>query len=355
MKKIVLGNSGQSVSQLALGCMQMGTATNEEDSQRMLARYLDAGGTFLDTANCYAWWTRPGSDGGESEALLGRWLAATGMRRRVFLATKGGAMVRTPEAHWTHAGQLNWDGARRDFEGAGAETLRRNLEASLRRLQTDHVDLYYVHVDDWVTPLEETLAALAGMVQAGKARHIGWSNVRSERLEQVFRLCLENDWPTPVALQQQHTYLRPRAGDDHTSIVAQAQLDFLQSRPELALVSYSPILKGIYDDPVKRRAHWSMAPYEGDDSEARLAALALVARELEVLPNQLVLAWLLHQRSPSVIPLVGPRTPTQLEQNLEAVRIELTPEQCARLSEAGVPRRSPPPRSSYDGARELGM
>jgi aryl-alcohol dehydrogenase-like predicted oxidoreductase len=337
MKMMDLGNSGQRVSQLALGCMQMGTSTNEEDSQQMLERYLEAGGNFLDTANCYAWWARPGNTGGESESLLGRWLAQSGTRQRIFLATKGGAMVRTPEAHWTPAGEVRWDDARRDFEGAGAETLRRNLEASLRRLQTDHVDLYYVHVDDWVTPLEETLATLAEMVQAGMVRYLGWSNVRTERLEHILRLCKANAWPTPVALQQQHTYLRPRPGDDHRSIVDEAQLAFLRSRPELALVSYSPILKGVYDDPVKRQGHWSMAAYEGADSETRLVALARVARELGVLPNQLVLAWLLQQRSPRVIPLVGPRTPAQLEQNLRAVHIELTPEQCARLDAAGAP------------------
>lgn len=336
MKTIELGNTGQQVSQLALGCMQMGTTTNEDDSRTMLRRYLDAGGNFLDTANCYAWWSGPGSTGGESENLLGRWLAASGHRQRVFLATKGGAMLRSPASHWTAAGEVSWESARRDFEGAGAATLRQSLDASLRRLQTDYVDLYYVHVDDTVTPLEETLEALAGMVQAGKVRYLGWSNVRTARLTQMLRLCSDNAWPAPAALQQQHTYLRPRADIEHASIVDEAQLAFLRAHPELGLVSYSPILKGVYDDPAKRQGHWAMSAYETPDNEARLQLLALTARELGVRPNQLVLAWLLQQRSPSVIPLVGPRTPEQLEQNLEALRIELAPELCARLHEAGT-------------------
>ena len=336
MKMIELGNTGQRISQLALGCMLMGTATNEDDSRTMLERYLAAGGNFLDTANCYAWWSRPDSTGGESESLLGRWLVTSRQRQRVFLATKGAAMVRSPATHWTAAGEVDWAKVRRDFEGAGAETLQRNLDASLRRLQTDYIDLYYVHVDDWVTPLEETLAALAGMVQAGKVRYIGWSNVRTERLEQILRLCSENAWPAPVALQQQHTYLRPRAGLEQASIVDDLQLGFLRSRPEIALVSYSPILKGVYDDPAKRHGHWAMSPYAGPDSDARLAALALVARELGVLPNQLVLAWLLHQSSPRVIPLVGPRTLPQLDQNLHALGIELAPERCSWLNAAGA-------------------
>lgn len=336
MKTIQLGNSGRQVSQLALGCMLMGTTTPEAEARLMLDHYIDQGGSFLDTANCYAWFSSPGRAGGESEGVLGRWLADSGRRGRVFLATKGSAMVRHPEAHWTASGELDWDAARRDFEGAGAETLRRSLDASLRRLQTDYVDLYYVHVDDWVTPLEETLEALAGMVRAGKVRFIGWSNVRTSRLTQIRRICGERGWPAPVALQQQHTYLRPRPGLDSASIVDTEQLAHLSQHPDLTLVAYSPILKAIYDHEDKRRGHWMMPSYAGADSEARLSLLAELARELGVRPHQLVLAWLLAQRSPRVIPLIGPRTPAQLEANLAALHIELSPELCARLDAAGV-------------------
>jgi aryl-alcohol dehydrogenase-like predicted oxidoreductase len=143
-------------------------------------------------------------------------------------------------------------------------------------------------------------------------------------------------------VQQQHSYLRPRAGVDSASIVDAAQLDFLRAHPELGLVAYSPILKGVYDDDAKRQAHWLMSSYEGPDSEARLRALAGAARELGVRPNQLVLAWLIGQRSPSVIPLVGPRTPEQLEQSLGALRIELSPESLKQLNVAGALERPAP-------------
>jgi aryl-alcohol dehydrogenase-like predicted oxidoreductase len=335
MKQIELGNTGEHVSQLALGCMLMGTSTSESDARALLDRYLEVGGNFLDTANCYAWFNRPGTTGAESESRLGRWLVESGHRGRVFLATKVGAMVRHPEAHWSATGELDWQSARRDFEGAGAETLQRCIDESLRRLQTDHVDLYYVHVDDWVTPLEETLEALAGLVRAGKVRHIGWSNVRTARLVKIRELCARNGWPVPVALQQQHTYLRHRPGLDQVSIADDEQLEHLRQHPDLTLVAYSPVLKGVYDDAAKRRGHWAMQPYEGPATEARLEALGQVAHELDVRPNQLVLAWLLHQRSPQVVPLVGPRTPEQLEQHLDALRIELPPETWSRLDEAG--------------------
>ncbi|MEV4567599.1 aldo/keto reductase [Nonomuraea sp. NPDC049419] len=335
MKTVELGRTGEQVSRLALGCMIMGTVTPEDESVTMLDRYVAAGGNFLDTADCYCWWENRGSLGGESEELIGRWLRRSGKRDDVFLATKGSAVVRDLDAVWTGEGP-DWDAAYRTFVGAGAKTLRDAIDGSLRRLGTDHVDLYYVHVDDRATPLEETLEALAGIVQAGKARYIGWSNVRTWRLERIRQLCAQHGWPAPVALQQQHSYLRRRAGLRHASIVDDEQLDYLETHDDLTLVAYSPILKGIYDDPAKRRGHWAMDPYEGPDAEARLAAVAEVAAEAGVTPNALVLAWLMHQSAPSIVPLIGPRTLQQYEAALPALDVKLTDDQLARLAAAGA-------------------
>jgi aryl-alcohol dehydrogenase-like predicted oxidoreductase len=334
IEEVELGTSGQRVSQLALGCMQMGTLTSEGDALSMLDRYAELGGSFLDTANAYGWFLRRGSRGGESEAVIGRWLRERGQRDRVFVATKAGAMVASPDAYWA-TGAVDWPAVRRNFEGAGRATLERELAASLRRLGTDYVDLFYVHVDDRNTPLAETLSTLASFVQAGKVRFIGWSNVRTWRLERIRQLCAREGWPMPVAVQQQHTYLRRRQGLDSASIVDDEQLDYLRAHPDLSLVAYSPILKGLYSDSTRRRGHWAMEPYVGADSEARLSALHDWAGALAVDENQLVLAWLLHQDSPRVLPLIGPRTPEQLEHNLMAREIELSPEVCEALSNAG--------------------
>jgi aryl-alcohol dehydrogenase-like predicted oxidoreductase len=336
MKTVELGRTGEQVSQLSLGCMLMGGTTDEATALEMLDRYLDAGGTFLDTANCYMWWHRPDSRGGESEELLGRWLARTRRRDDVFIATKGGAQVRHLDRVWGGRDEPDWALARRDFEGAGADTLRRAVDDSLRRLRTDHVDLYYVHVDDRSTPLEETLAALAGIVQAGKARYLGWSNVSTWRLERVRQLCDRYGWPAPVAVQQEHSYLRRHPGVRNVSVADEEQLDYLRAHDDLTLVAYSPILKGVYDDPAKRAGHHVMASYQGADSEARLAAVTALAGELGVTPNQLVLAWLLHQTSPTVVPLIGPRTLEQYEAALPALDLTLTDEQLARLDAAGA-------------------
>jgi aryl-alcohol dehydrogenase-like predicted oxidoreductase len=336
MQTTELGTTGVQVSQLALGAMQMGNATPEDDSIRILDRYLDVGGSFIDTADCYEWWAARGSHGGQSEELLGRWMRAGNRRGEVFLATKGSALPAASPELWAEDGTANWELARDTFAGAGADTLRHALDGSLRRLGTDHVDLYYVHVDDRSTPLEETLEALAALVRSGKTRFIGWSNVRTWRMERIRQLCDRYGWPMPVALQQQHSYLRPRGGSDAISIVDGEQLDYLREHPDLTLVAYSPIIKGIYDNAVKRAGHWQMADYDGPDSDARLAVLGEVAAELGVTPNQLVVAWLMHQSSPRVIPLIGPRTGEQLDNLIPALDVKLTGEQLTRLDDAGV-------------------
>ncbi|MCM4078765.1 aldo/keto reductase [Paractinoplanes hotanensis] len=336
MQTIELGRTGQHVSAMALGAMQMGGATDEHDSVHILNRYLEAGGSFIDTANCYEWWRHPGTLGGQSEELLGRWMRDGNRRDQVFLATKGTAVpIFSPEL-WDDQGQPDWELARRTFEGAGADTLRHALDGSLRRLGTDHIDLYYVHVDDLNTPLEETLEALHGFVRAGKVRHLGWSNVRTWRLERIRQLCERNGWTLPVAVQQQHSYLRPGASADSASIVSFEQLDYLRRHPDQTLVAYSPILKGVYDSAAKRDGHWLMENYTGPDADARLAVLAEVADEAGVTPNQLVLAWLLHQDSPPVLPLIGPRTREQFEAALSALDVKLSDDQLRRLNEAGA-------------------
>ncbi|WP_436529538.1 aldo/keto reductase [Actinoplanes sp. HUAS TT8] len=335
MEMIELGQTGTRVSHLALGAMQMGNATSEPDAIRILDRFRDAGGTFLDTADCYEWWARRGSRGGESEELLGRYLK--GRRDQVFLATKGTAVPAYSEELWNADGSANWELARRTFAGAGGDTLRHALDGSLRRLGTDHVDLYYVHVDDLATPLEETLEALDGLVKAGKTRYLGWSNVRTWRLEAIRQLCDRHGWAAPVALQQQHSYLRAKAGNASASIVGAEQLDYLDGHRDLQLVAYSPILKGVYDDPAaERTGAWALESYAGPDTDARLAVLKEVALEVGSTPNRTVLAWLLHQTAPSVVPLIGPRTPAQLDDLLPALDVKLDAGQLARLDAAGA-------------------
>ncbi|HEY0119188.1 MAG TPA: aldo/keto reductase [Cellulomonas sp.] len=331
MKTAPLGASGIEVSALALGCMQMGTRMADEASFGMLDRYAAHGGAFLDTADCYAWWWDQGTDGGQSEDVLGRWMAARGNRDEVFVATKGTARIDDVARAWpASAAAPDWDYARDHF--VGAATLRESLEASLRRLRTDRIDLYYVHVDDRRTPLEESLGTLASFVTEGKVRHLGWSNVRTWRMERIRQLCATNGWPAPVALQEEYSYLRPDPGVDDAGVTGGEQLDYLAAHPDLTLVAYSPVLKGLYDLPPERRGSVEIAGrYSSPDTLRRLAAVRLVADELGVLPSQVVLAWL-AQHSPRVIPVIGTATPERLDRAVAALELGLSTDQLAQLA-----------------------
>lgn len=334
LNTVELAATGVKVSQLALGCMGMGTLADDETSFALLDRYAADGGTFLDTADCYAWWWAKGTPGGQSEELLGRWLARGGRRDRTFLATKGGGRIRDIDAPWP-AGSDTADWGKAQFVGAAAGTLRTSLEGSLRRLGVEHIDLYYVHVDDRSTALEETLATLDDFVREGKVRYVGWSNVRTWRLERLRGLCAANGWPQPVALQQQHSYLQPRAGLTGSSIVDDEQLDYLREREDLSLVAYSPLLKGLYDaPPAERPGHRAMGPYAGDAAARRLAAVDAVAAETGCQPGQVVLAWMAARRSPRVIPLIGTTKVARYQEAAAALDLALTAEQLAALDTA---------------------
>ena len=337
MRTTELARTGEKVSRIALGAMPMGTIADEESSVALLDRFVADGGTFIDTADCYSWWWAKGTDGGQSEELLGRWFARTGNRDRVFLSTKGTARIRDVAKAWPDGStEPDWGYARPNFVGAGASVLRESLEASLRRLQTDRIDLYYVHVDDRSTPLEETLATLADFVAEGKVRYIGWSNVRTWRLERIRQLCAANGWPAPVALQQEHSYLTPRSGLDSASVVAAEQADYLREHPDLALVAYSPVLKGVYDMPDdEREAHYLwQGNYTGERQRTQLATVREVAADLGVKPSQVVLAWMLAQESPHVIPLLGTARVSRYEEAAAALALDLGADHLAALAAA---------------------
>ena len=342
MRTTELGNSGEQVSALALGAMGMGTRADDATSFATLDAYAEDGGGFVDTADGYAWFYAQGTDGGQSEELLGRWLRRTGRRDDVFLATKGAGMVANPRDVYPDGAQSP-DWSKAVFVGAGAHTLRAALEGSLRRLGVEHVDLYYVHVDDPSTPLEETLGALAAFVTEGKIRHIGWSNVSSDRLEAIRAAAQQNGLPQPVAVQQQHTYLDPTPGRGFPG-ADEGQLDYLRGRPDLTLVAYSPLLKGLYDEPAERREQL-LAEGRSDGGQAmdELVALDAVATETGATPGQVVLAWMTARRSPSTIPLIGTTRVDRYRQAAAALDLTLTPAQLTRLDAPRVLESSFPP------------
>jgi len=308
MKTIALGDTGIQVSALCLGTMYFGTKENEAVSFRLLDQYLDAGGTFLDTANSYACWVN-GFRGGESETLLGRWMHLRKNRDRVFLATKMGFAYPGSEA------------------GASAKQIIMECEKSLQRMGVETIDLYYIHLDDRATPLEETLGALDRLIREGKIRQIGASHFLAWRLEEAYGLSQHHGWAKFCCVQQCHTYLRPRPGTANLSdpYINDDLLDYARSRP-ISLLAYNALLSGAYTRPERAIP----GQYLGPDSDERLFRLRRVAAEKNVTPNQIVLSWMLHQ-NPKIIPLIGASTGEQLAENLQAVEVSLNQEEMDRL------------------------
>ena len=313
MKTIPLGNTGVQVSALCLGAMYFGTRNTEADSFRLLDQYLDAGGSFIDTANIYSHWV-PGFKGQESEALLGRWMQKRKHRAGLFLATKVGFQYGSVP------------------RGLSRRLLEFECEKSLKLLGTDTIDLYYAHVDDRDTPMAETLGAFDRLVRAGKVRFIGASNFTAWRLEEAHWVSQAHGWAEYCCVQQRHTYLRPRAGTNFGAQLAVNDdlLDYCRNR-KMTLLAYSALLSGAYTRPERNIG----AQYQGADTEARLSALRQVAAEKGVSLNQVILAWMLHS-NPAALPLIAASTAEQLDENLKALEVSLSAEEMARLDQAGT-------------------
>ncbi|HEY7429858.1 MAG TPA: aldo/keto reductase [Streptosporangiaceae bacterium] len=327
MKYRVIGTdptTRREVSVLSLGAMLFGTVTDEPTSLAILDRYVEAGGTFIDTSDNYAYWVN-GTQGGESEELLGRWRRSRGITSEVVIATKLGARPLTPGGSFLT-----------NPEGLSAKVIRESSERSRERLGMDALDLLYAHIEDPATPLAETVEAFAGLVAEGSVGLLGVSNHWAWRVERARTLAAAAGLPDYEVLQYHHSYLRPRTDvpgpgspDGEQGVLGGNLLSYLRTEPGLTLVAYSPLLSGRYvrsDRPLEPE-------FEHPGTPARLAVLREVAREAGATVNQVVLAWLTGGDIP-MIPLVGASSVAQLDENLAAVDLELTADQRERLDMA---------------------
>jgi aryl-alcohol dehydrogenase-like predicted oxidoreductase len=314
------------VSVLSLGTMHFGTATDEAASFAILDRYVQAGGTFIDTADNYAFWT--GTQGGESEELLGRWRRSRGAGDEIVIATKVGARPLAPGTSFTD-----------NAEGLSARAIRESAERSRDRLGLAKLDLLYAHIEDPAVPLAETVEAFAALVAEGTVGLLGVSNHWAWRVERARSLAAAAGLPGYEVLQYQYSYLRPRTDlpgvlspDGMQGLLGGDLLSYLRAEPQLTMVAYSPLLKGGYTRPDKLAAA-EFAEFRHPGTPARLAALREVAKDTGATVNQVVLAWLIGAQVP-VIPLIGASSVAQLDESLAAVDLELTAEQRERLDAA---------------------
>ena len=315
MKKRQLGNSGLQVAPLMLGGNVFGWTADEPTSFKILDAFVAAGLNFIDTADSYSTWA-PGHSGGESETIIGNWIKRSGKRDQVIIATKIGSEI---------PGQ---------GKGLSKAWIMRQAEASLQRLQTDYIDLYQSHRDDPSTPVEETLAAYAQLVQQGKVRAIGCSNFTVERTQESLTASRKHGWPRYESLQP-HYNLYHRAEYETT-------LEPLALREKLGVIPYyslaSGFLTGKYrsqDDLSKSPRGQAVKKYLNDRGFRILQALDQVAEKHQATPAQAALAWLMARPSITA-PIASATSVEQLHDLVRATELELDSAAIELLNQASA-------------------
>ncbi|MDQ7030106.1 MAG: aldo/keto reductase [Ardenticatenia bacterium] len=312
-----LGRTGLHVSELCLGTMQFGWTADEATSFAILDAFFEAGGNFIDTADIYSAWA-PGNPGGVSEEIIGRWMKARGNRRQIVLATK----VR---------GRM-WAGP--NGEGLSRKHIVEAVEDSLRRLQTDYIDLYQAHAFDPSTPIEETMRAFEDLVRQGKVLYVGASNYPAWRLAEA------------LAVSERHGWARYDSLQPHYNLVHRGEFERelkpLCEHHGLGVIPYSPLAGGfltgkyhrgeplpasVRADSIRRRY------FESETAWKALEAVRQIAEERGKTPAQVALGWLLSQPIITA-PIVGANTVAQLQELLGAVNLRLTAEEMERLHTA---------------------
>ena len=308
-----LGRSGLATAPLALGGNVFGWTADEATSFAILERFVDRGFNLVDTANTYSTWV-PGHAGGESETIIGKWLKKSGKRDRVLLATKVG---------------MKMHGA----EGLKRAQIEQHVEESLKRLQTDRIDLYQAHKDDLATPVEETLEALARLVAAGKVRAIGASQYEPGRLRESLEASRRLGITRYDTLQPEFN-LYDRAGFERN--LQPVALEY-----GLAVIPFFGLAKGFLSGKYRKASDIEGRPraaglrkyFEGDRGVRILAALDAVARRLGATPAQASLAWIMAQPTIAA-PIVSVTSVQQLDEITGAARLTLDPQALAELDRA---------------------
>jgi aryl-alcohol dehydrogenase-like predicted oxidoreductase len=317
MLKRNLGDSGISIVPLVFGGNVFGWTTDERTSFDILDAFVDHGLDCIDTADVYSRWV-PGNNGGESEVIIGRWLKNTGKRNNVIIATKVGSSMSPNDSR----------------KNLSKQYIIKAAEDSLRRLQTDHIDLYQSHYDDLNTPIQETLEAYAQLIKEGKVRAIGASNFGADRLQESLEVSKELGSPAYVTLQPEYN-LYDREGYEK-------QLEPLCKENKLGVITYyslaSGFLTGKYRseaDLNKSKRGQGIKKYLNDRGVRILNALDEVAKNYSTTPATVALAWVIARPSITA-PIASSTSVTQLQELAKSVSLNLPPDVIDQLTEASA-------------------
>ncbi len=309
-----VGRTGLKVSSLCLGTMQWGWTADEKTAFAVMDAFLDSGGNFLDSADYYSRWL-PGHAGGESEEIIGRWMKERRNRSNIILATK----ARHPM------------GPGANDQGLSRKHLLEAVDASLRRLNTDYIDLYLMHAFDAETPIDETLRTLDDIQRAGKVRYAGASNYPAWRLVEAL-------WKADI-----HHTLRFDLLEPHYNLVHREEferdLKTICEQYQIGVTPYSPLANGFLTGKYTRngttesaRAGSVLSRYNRDAAWQTLEIVQRIAKETDSTPSAVSLAWLLAQPVITA-PIIGANSVAQLQQSLAAIDITLTSTQLKQLNE----------------------
>jgi aryl-alcohol dehydrogenase-like predicted oxidoreductase len=315
MEQRSLGRSGIKVPPLMFGGNVFGWTIDKAQSHRILDRLVDTGLYAIDTADVYSAWA-PGHQGGESETIIGEWLKASGKRSQVVIATKVGMKMGSGD------------------QGLSRDWIMQEVEASLRRLQTDVIDLYQAHKDDETVPLEETLGAFAELVKAGKVRAIGASNYSAPRLKQALEVSAREGLPRYETLQPLYNLMDRKVFEEALGPLCQAE--------GIGVINYYALASGFLSGKYRSEADFgkskrggNMGKYLTPRGHKVLAALDAVAGETAATPAQVAIAWLLAKPAVTA-PIASATSLEQLGDLLGATVLGLSPAQVAALDEASA-------------------
>ena len=316
MEKRQLGQSSLHVYPITFGCNVFGWTADEAMSFRLLDGFLDAGFNFIDTADVYSRW-HPGNKGGESEVIIGNWLKKTGKRDKVILATKLGIEMAPGK------------------KGLSRQYMMQAVEDSLRRLQTDYIDLYQSHRDDPDTAIEETLSAYQDLIKQGKVREIGCSNFSADLLAESLRISSEKGLPRYQSLQPQY------------SLVERAEfegpLEQLCLKEKVGVIGYYSLASGFLTGKYRSRADMEgrtrgarVEKYLNDYGFGVLKALDDVAQKHNAKPGQVAIAWLIARPSVTA-PIASATDLGQLAELAKAAELKLDAGDIQKIDVASKP------------------
>lgn len=301
------------VSPITFGGNVFGWTLNEKESFRILDAFVDAGFNFIDTADTYSLWA-PGNSGGESETIIGNWMKERGNREKVLIATKvGGEITETKK-------------------GLKPDYIKRAVEESLTRLQTDHIDLYQSHYDDLDTPVSETMTAFNELVEEGKVRYIGTSNLSADRIKESNQFARDENMAEYVSIQPHYNlYERQRFEDEYLPLIEEEKM---------AVINYYALASGFLTGKYRNEKDLGKSPrgggikkYLDERGQKILRALDEVSADLGVPQAQIAIAWLLHK--PFITsPIASATSLEQLDDLIGAASLKLSSDHVELLDKA---------------------